>query len=41
MIENLISEQNIDAVGKIMKNADRFVVVAHKNPDGDAVPLFA
>ena len=37
MIENLISEQNIDAVGKIMKNADRFVVVAHKNPDGDAV----
>lgn len=37
MIENLISEQNVDAVGKIMKNADRFVVVAHKNPDGDAV----
>ena len=37
MLENLISQQNIDAVRKAVENGSRFVVIAHKNPDGDAV----
>jgi phosphoesterase RecJ-like protein len=36
MLENLISQQNIDAVRKAVENGSRFVVIAHKNPDGDA-----
>ena len=37
MLENLISQQNIDAVRQIVENGHKFVVLAHKNPDGDAV----
>ncbi|MBQ2126248.1 MAG: DHH family phosphoesterase, partial [Bacteroidaceae bacterium] len=37
MLENLISQQNIDAVRQIVENGRKFVVLAHKNPDGDAV----
>lgn len=37
MLENLILQQNIDAVRQIVENGRKFVVLAHKNPDGDAV----
>ena len=37
MLENLISQQNIDAVRQIVENGRKFAVLAHKNPDGDAV----
>ena len=37
MLENLISQQNIDAIRQVVENGRRFVVLAHKNPDGDAV----
>lgn len=37
MIENLISQQNIDALKVTVDGGRRFVVLAHKNPDGDAV----
>ena len=37
MTENMISEQNIAAVAAAVKGGHRFVVLAHKNPDGDAV----
>ncbi len=36
MLENMISQQNIDAVRQVVENGRRFVVLAHKNPDGDA-----
>ena len=36
MLENIISQQNIDAVRQAVDNGRRFVVLAHKNPDGDA-----
>ena len=32
----MISQQNIDAVRPVVENGRRFVVLAHKNPDGDA-----
>ncbi len=37
MLENLISQQNIDAVRRVVESGSNFVVFAHKNPDGDAV----
>lgn len=37
MTENMISEQNIAAVAAAVESGTRFVVLAHKNPDGDAV----
>ena len=37
MFENLISQQNIDAVRRVVDGGNKFVVLAHKNPDGDAV----
>lgn len=37
MTENMISQQNIDAVRMVVEGCKRFVVLAHKNPDGDAV----
>ena len=37
MLENLISQQNIDAIRQVVEKGNRFVVLAHKNPDGDAV----
>ena len=37
MLENLISQQNIDAVRRVVDGGNKFVVLAHKNPDGDAV----
>lgn len=37
MTENMISQQNIDAVRVVVEGCKRFVVLAHKNPDGDAV----
>ena len=36
MTENLISQNNIEAVKAVVENGRRFVVLAHKNPDGDA-----
>ena len=37
MLENIIPQENIDAVRRVVGNGSRFVVLAHKNPDGDAV----
>ena len=37
MFENLVSQQNIDAVRRVIESGNKFVVLAHKNPDGDAV----
>lgn len=37
MLENLISQQNVDAIRQVVERGRRFVVLAHKNPDGDAV----
>ena len=37
MLENIIPQENIDAVRRVVDNGNRFVVLAHKNPDGDAV----
>ena len=37
MLDNLILLENIDAVASIIENGNRFVVLSHKNPDGDAV----
>ena len=37
MFENLISQQNIDAVRRVVERGNKFVVLTHKNPDGDAV----
>ena len=37
MLEKIISQENVDAVKQIVGNGNRFVVLAHKNPDGDAV----
>lgn len=37
MIERIILQENIDAIRGIIENGKRFVVLSHKNPDGDAV----
>lgn len=37
MLENLITQQNIDALRLAVDNSRKIVVLAHKNPDGDAV----
>lgn len=37
MLENMISKDNLVAVKELLDRGGRFVVVAHKNPDGDAV----
>lgn len=37
MLENIIPKHDIDAVRRVVDNGNRFVVLAHKNPDGDAV----
>lgn len=37
MLENLIPQENIEAVKAIVDSCSRFVVLSHKNPDGDAV----
>ena len=37
MLDKLISQENIDAVSAIVASGEEFVIVAHKNPDGDAV----
>lgn len=37
MLEKLILQENVDEVKNIIDGGTRFVVLAHKNPDGDAV----
>lgn len=37
MLEKIILQENIDAVKDIVSAGSKFVIVAHKNPDGDAV----
>ena len=37
MLETMISQQNLDAVRLQVDKGKRFVVLAHKNPDGDAL----
>lgn len=37
MVENMITQYNINAVRHVLESGNRFVVLAHKNPDGDAV----
>ena len=37
MLDRLIDETQIDALRCVVENGNDFVVVAHKNPDGDAV----
>ncbi len=37
MLDRLITEPQVEALKDIIEKNNRFVVVAHKNPDGDAV----
>ena len=37
MLEWLIPQEQMDALRTIINENEKFVVVAHKNPDGDAV----
>lgn len=37
MLDVLISEDKIEAVRDIISKGERFVILAHRNPDGDAV----
>ena len=37
MLENIIQQENINAIKSILDSGDLFVVMSHKNPDGDAV----
>lgn len=37
MLDKLISQENIDAVDSVVERGRRFVILSHKNPDGDAV----
>lgn len=37
MIEKMISQDSITAVEKIISEKNKFVLLAHKNPDGDAL----
>ncbi len=37
MLDHLIIEPQVEALKSIIESNERFVVVAHKNPDGDAV----
>ena len=37
MLENIILQKNIDAVKGYVSAGNNFVILAHKNPDGDAV----
>lgn len=37
MLENIISREQFDAVRNVIEKCRSFVVLAHKNPDGDAV----
>ena len=37
MIEKIISQSTVDAVEKIIQGNKRFVILSHKNPDGDAL----
>lgn len=37
MLEKIILQENVDAVKRLIDNGARFVVLSHKNPDGDAV----
>lgn len=37
MIEKIIPQSSIDAVEKIISDNVRFVILSHKNPDGDAL----
>ena len=37
MIERMISQDSITAVEKIISEKNKFVLLAHKNPDGDAL----
>ncbi|WP_455102898.1 DHH family phosphoesterase [Phocaeicola abscessus] len=37
MLSRLISEANVNCFARWLKEADRFVVVAHVSPDGDAI----
>lgn len=37
MIEKIIPQTTVDAVEKIISGNERFVILSHKNPDGDAL----
>ena len=37
MLENIISQESIDSIREIVGKGRRFVITAHKNPDGDAM----
>ena len=37
MLENIISREQFDAVRNVIEKCRSFVILAHKNPDGDAV----
>ena len=37
MLEKIIPQNCLDAVGKIISENGRFVILSHKNPDGDAL----
>ena len=40
MLEKIILQENIDAVKDIVSAGSKFVIVAHKNPDGDKYPCY-
>ena len=37
MLDKLILQENMDAVRSVIERGNRFVILSHKNPDGDAV----
>lgn len=37
MLENIILQEKLDAIASVVEGGKRFVVLSHKNPDGDAV----
>ena len=37
MLDNIILQEKLDAVASVLESGKKFVVLSHKNPDGDAV----
>ena len=36
MLENIIPQSSVEAIEKIISGNERFVLLSHKNPDGDS-----
>lgn len=37
MLKNIIPNENITKIDEVIKNNEKFVILTHKNPDGDAI----